>query len=280
MRFSQGQKLIDFLRGKNSSSSDVKSIMNKITKELVNNGYKINEEENIIITPNNVKFYDNSSLYAIFEDFYKKEYGIILNDNSIFIDVGLNTATTSLYFATMENIKQIYAFEPFIPTYNCALENINLNPELAKKITTFDIGLDKENKEIKMPYNINQSGCMSSVYNPFEMNKTLCKEAESIETLKIRDAAEILTPIINKHYNKELIILKIDTEGSEFNIFESMDKENLFTKIDIVMLEYHYKSPEILEETLLRNNFTVTYTPRVIKTEVGMIFAFKNKCIK
>ena len=119
MRFSQGQKLIDFLRGKNSSSSDVKSIMNKITKELVNNGYKINEEENIIITPNNVKFYDNSSLYAIFEDFYKKEYGIILNDNSIFIDVGLNTATTSLYFATMENIKQIYAFEPFIPNGKC-----------------------------------------------------------------------------------------------------------------------------------------------------------------
>lgn len=270
MHFKFGQKLIDFLRGKSDT----------VTYELFNNGFKINKKENTIITPNNVKFTKDTGLYGIWADFYKKEYGIIINDNSIFIDVGLNTATTALYFASLENIKHVYAFEPFIPTYNCALANINLNPELAKKITTYNIGLDKENKEIEMPYNIKQSGCMSCVYNPFETVKELCKNVETIETLKIHDAAEILSPIIDKHYNKELIILKIDVEGSEFNIFESLDNKNLFKKIDIVLLEYHFKSPKILEETLLKNNFTVIYNPQYDKyKKQGLIFAFKNKSI-
>ncbi len=282
MRLKFVQKFIDKLRKKNKTVS-VEEIMHNVINELLNNGYIINEKESIFITSNNVKFKYNSNtkdalIYTIYEDFYKKEYGIIFDSDSIFIDVGLNIATTSLYFASLEKVKKVYAFEPFTPTYNDAMININLNPELAKKIETFNIGLDKENKEIEMPYNISQSGCMSSIYNPFEFNKQICKKVESTQKLKICDSAEILAPIINKHYNKEQIILKIDTEGSEFNIFESLEKESLFSKVDIIMLEYHYKSPKFLEEILLKNNFTVIYNPEYNKdVKVGMIFAFKNR---
>lgn len=283
MRIKFIQKAIDKLRNKKIS---IEKIMKGVENQLLDNGYVFSDKENVVITPEGVKFTYNpytkdALIYAIYEIFLKREYGIILDADIIFIDIGMNLAITSLYFALGENVKKIYAFEPFVPTYNSALMNINLNHELAKKIQTFNIGLSNENKEIEVPYNIGQAGCMSCVYNPFELNEKICKKVETIEKLKICDAAEILKPIINEHCNQELIVLKIDTEGSEFDIFQSLESQNLFNKIDVIMLEYHYKSPKILEEVLLKNNFTIIYNPQWDKKiEVGMIFAFKNRKVE
>ena len=283
MRIKFIQKAIDKLRNK---KLPIEKIMKGVENQLLDNGYVFSDKENVVITPEGVKFTYNpytkdALIYAIYEIFLKREYGIILDADIIFIDIGMNLAITSLYFASMKNIKKIYAFEPFVPTYNSALMNINLNLELAKKIQTFNIGLGNENKEIEVPYNIGQAGCMSCVYNPFELNEKVCKKIETIEKLKICDAAEILEPIINKNCNQELIVLKIDTEGSEFDIFQSLEAQNLFAKIDVIMLEYHYKSPKILEEVLLKNNFTIIYNPQWDKKiEVGMIFAFKNRKVE
>ena len=242
---------------------------------LRNNNYEINEKDRKYKTPCGLEF-DNIN-YGLLEVFHNKDYEIYFNREAILIDLGLNIGMTTLYFAKNKNIKKIYSFEPFTPTYDLAIKNIEKNPILKAKIETFNYGLDKEEKEIEMPYSSEISGCMSTTFNPFKINTEICKTVEKIEKIQTKKASEILKPIINKHVKKnELIILKIDTEGAEFAIFEDLEKEKLFNHVDIIMLEYHFKSPKELENILLKNNFIIRYEPATIQN-VGMMFGYKIK---
>jgi hypothetical protein len=52
-------------------------------------------------------------------------------------------------------------FEPFKPTYERALNNLNLNPELNKKIITYNFALGSDTKELEIGYDPTQSIGMS-----------------------------------------------------------------------------------------------------------------------
>lgn len=222
--------------------------------------------------------YITTTIYCLFEVFHRQDYQLLFNDDAILIDIGMNIATTSLYFANKPQIKKVYSFEPFKPTYDMAINNINANPEIKNKITTFNYGLGKEVETIQLPYNPEQSGCMSTSLTPFEHNPVFYDGVKCYETVEVKKASECLLSIINKHLNKEKIIVKIDTEGAEFEIFEDLENAKLFQNIDVVMLEYHYNSPKVLEETLMKNDFIVIYKPPYTHGLTGgMMLAFKNK---
>ncbi|MCL2144468.1 MAG: FkbM family methyltransferase [Endomicrobia bacterium] len=270
MRIKFVQEVIDKIRKKSSKKKE-KFEFEK--NALINNGFLL--EDNILTSPNALKFYNSyQAFYILWEIFVRGDYNIINNKDSIFIDIGMNEAFVTLYYSKKTNIKKVYSFEPFNPTYKSALKNIDLNSGVKPKITTFLCGLGYENEEFEIAYCKEEAGNMSVVKDRLKEIKLTDYADVTMEKVKIRKASEMIFPIIHSHPDEKKI-LKIDTEGSEFGILKDLDENNLLSKFDIIMLEYHFKSPKELEDRLTNNGFTVFYNNYTESAKVGMLYAIK-----
>jgi len=216
-----------------------------------------------------IKINSLSEIFILNEIFYKKCYNFKFAENNdlIVVDMGMNVGLASLFFAQHEHVKAVYAYEPFKPTYLQALENFNNTPEYANKITAWSFGLGNLERKIKMPYNASNSGNNSSISNSSDTNSNGIQEE-----LTIKNAALEINSIIAKH-PKAKLILKIDTEGAEYEIFEALFSNQLHENIIGFMIEWHKKGPEFLEEHLMRENFKIVST--LIEPNSGLIYAFR-----
>ncbi|MHC4727579.1 MAG: class I SAM-dependent methyltransferase, partial [Planctomycetota bacterium] len=153
----------------------------------MDNGFKI--DAGVITTPQGVRVdisdKPDHPLYLVKEVFLKSEYNLNITRESILIDIGMNRGAASLLFATNENIKKIYAYEPFKPTFELAKRNLELNPQLGEKINAFNFGLGKTEIILELPYMATGTGGMSTTHN-------VCKDEKNTkkETVIIKDAAK------------------------------------------------------------------------------------------
>ncbi len=240
-------------------------------RELLNNGFKI--DAGIITTPQGVKIDISDTadhpLYLIKEVFLKSEYNLNIERESILIDIGMNRAAASLLFATNKNIKKIYAYEPFKPTFESAKRNFQLNPQLSKKINAFNFGLGKAETTLELPYMANATGGMSTAYD-------VCKGAKNVkkEIVAIKDAAEELASILEENKDKHIIV-KCDCEGAEFEIFERLNEKGIVSMIDVVMMEYHFEKPDGLINIFTENGFAAQTKIGSRKSKTGYIYAVR-----
>ncbi len=253
-----------------------KEIRNKLVKskerrkKLLDYGCII--EGDVALTKERIRF--DISDYAkvcahIGEILVNEAYSLGCKDNSVVIDIGMNRAVASLFFAAKENVKRIYAFEPFEPTLALAKKNLDLNPELNKKIRTFACGLGKEDTTLEIPYSVTVSDFMSTTQT------VSVKQNVRIETVKVKDAAQILAPIFEENTNHRIIV-KCDCEGAEFEIFERLNEQKLIGKIDAVLMEYHFEKPDRLVKILTENGFAVHVKHGLgKKIIIGYLYAVK-----
>jgi len=240
-------------------------------KELLSHGFKI--EDGIITTPQgvNINISSNSDdpLYVVKEVFLESDYNLSLNKDSVLIDIGMNRAVASLFFATNEHIKKIYAYEPFKPTAEIAKRNIKLNPKLAKKINAFNWGLGRTDKILELPYLDSASGCMSTTHNVCGL------EVVKRETVCIRDAAAEIFQIIDQNKDKKILV-KCDCEGAEYEIFERLNEKNILNRLDVIIMEYHFEKPDKLISILVSNGFAVQTRDRSSRRRIlGYIYAVR-----
>jgi FkbM family methyltransferase len=253
-----------------------KEIRNKLVKskerrkKLLDYGCII--EGDVALTKERIRF--DISDYAkvcahIGEILVNETYSLCCKDDSVVIDIGMNRAVASLFFAAKDNVKRIYAFEPFEPTLALAKKNLDLNPELNKKIRTFACGLGKEDTTLQIPYSLTVSDFMSTTH-PVSV-----KQNAQTEAVTVKDAAQMLAPIFeeNKHNR---IIIKCDCEGAEFEILERLDEEQLIEKIDVVLMEYHFRKPDSLVQILTEHGFAVHVKHGLgEKPIIGYLYAVK-----
>jgi FkbM family methyltransferase len=189
----------------------------------------------------------------------------------------MNFGATTLYFAAKPNFEHIYSFEPFLPTYEEAIRNFELNEGLKQKIRTFPIGLGSKNEKRQVLYDKRAAGGMSTTINRFDKSDAIYQAENAVlEDVEIRNASEALSPLVEQHKNRK-IVLKVDTEGAEYDILRAPDEGSVLKIIDVIMLEYHFKSPQELEDRLTTNGFVVFYRGKHNKGEkVGMIHAVRN----
>ncbi len=222
---------------------------------------------------NNISFHVSSiaNIAVVTEVFHENVYKINTSDECILIDIGMNIAITSIYFALMPNISKIYSFEPFKETYNQAVYNINLNHGISEKIKAENFGLSNKNETVEALFCSDFSGSIStSKSNTLKLN--LNEKKLSTEKVILRSASEVLTEILNE--NNKKIILKIDCEGAEYEILESLDKNGLLNKIDYLLLEWHFKGEEPILNILKKYDF-VSFS-RVLSDDLGLIYAVKK----
>lgn len=213
---------------------------------------------------------DSKTDTDIVNEFYAGIYNYNFpKEKSIVIDIGMNIGIPTINFAAHPNVDAVYSFEPFSGTYAQAQKNIAMNaPEISGKIHTYNCGLLDYDGTMECAYLSEATGWGSLVEN----------ETWGLETQKtqvtVREAGNELERIMSAH-PRQPVVMKIDCEGSEHKIFETMEKHALFERVDCIMMEWHYDYKD-LEQILKRAHFNMFITfsgTQPVKT--GMLYAVK-----
>lgn len=182
-------------------------------------------------------------LQLLHEIFLIKEYNVVPPGRSIAIDIGMNVGVASLALARNSQVETVYAYEPFAAPFRRAARHFQRNSKLSAKIQPENFGLADRDDDRDVKSN---SGATIGT----SIRGTKSGDPERI---RIRDAANELGPKIEEAVRRGLrVVVKVDCEGSEFAIFESLKRASLFDKIDAFMIEWHkWWSPEMTQADLI-----------------------------
>lgn len=231
-----------------------------------------NKESGFIIYFSDYQLYiDNEeSLYILNEIFFEDEYEFISSEKFVLFDIGGNVGYASVYFANFNNIETVYLFEPVKDSFDLAEINIKLN-DLDGKVKAFNFGLGDHERREEFWFSKDAKGNtgIRGLLSPALKRKRNLEKR--IVTLK--DTSKIIGELFQSHLDQKLAI-KIDAEGSEYEILENLKKSRFLEKVDLMIIEWHDLGPEMLISILKNFNFIVMQ--RKINKISGLLYAFKT----
>ena len=162
-------------------------------------------------------------------------------DPIIVFDVGAHYGETIKLFNKKLNIKKIYSFEASSKNYEILKKNIFKFDQ--KKVETLNYGIGNKITKSYINQTIESS---SSTINELNINSKYLKKKLKILNIKDKNSFQHKVPIeiitldyfIEKKKIENVDLLKIDTEGYEFNVLKGLSKHN--QKIKLVYFEHHY----------------------------------------
>ncbi len=191
---------------------------------------------------------------------YFRHFGDI-NDNSTVIDIGAHIGTFSIFAAKQAKNVLVYSYEPCPENFSLLKENINLN-HLGKNIKPFNLGVWERAGDNKLFLDDN-----------YMQLATMCNSKKGGEKRTISIKCTTLKNIFEDNRINKCHFLKIDCEGSEYEILMNATPECL-GKIETVSAELHFKNKnEGLKNYLEKNNFKVI----IDEIDKGYILYAKNK---
>lgn len=178
-------------------------------------------------------------------------------------DIGMNIGAVSLLFATRPDVAAVYAYEPFPHTYECALKTLSLNPALREKIHTFNTAVGGRDASVTSDYVAEFKASVSVGRLPAGHIAEFHLSESSIQSVELRvaEAAPILTAMQAAHSEASLIA-KVDCEGSEYEIFGSLEKRGLIRALSAISVECHGGRGPEMERLLQRHGFATTLRTR------------------
>ena len=190
-----------------------------------------------------------SKIILIFLNFldYFQQKNIIKLINKKFLkpiivfDVGAHYGETIKLFNKKLNIKKIYSFEASPKNYQILKKSISKYN--SKKIEIYNYGIGRELSKSYINQTLESS---SSTINELNVNSKYLKKKLKILNIKNKNSFHYKIPIkiitldyfIEKNKIENIDLLKIDTEGYEFNVLKGLSKYN--QKIKLVYFEHHY----------------------------------------
>ena len=215
-------------------------------------------------------------LFKIIDFFYQKKKNSFLKKKipkniDTLIDVGAHHGDTISEFLKIFQIKKIYAFEPSKKNF----EELKKKTEKIKKknsvkIKIYPYGLGKKNDIMQLK---EITDGVSNTFNNLNMNSKYLKKKKFITTFFgmekfIKDEVPTkiipLKEIIKEEKIERIDLIKIDTEGFEYNTLVGMDRE--IKKVRFVLFEHHYDNMIIknykfkdIHTLLIDNGFQKVY---------------------
>ena len=187
--------------------------------------------------------------------------GFEIKENDTIIDVGGHIGLFMLFCEQFCRKGKIYCFEPALDNYRIFLDNVKLNN--LENVFSFNTAVSKQDGNIPLYLNDDASG-----HSLFLKNSNSI-QVDSITLQKIFDLNNI----------KKCNLLKLDCEGSEYEIINSLP-DSYFSMIDKMIIEYHFaeKYPKLLAE-LTKKLELMSFSVNVNKSgdDRGLIFAVKNQ---
>jgi FkbM family methyltransferase len=226
-------------------------------------------ENQLFVNIENLKLRINSweELLILNEIYISGIYNYKSKNNFVFVDIGMNVGFTSLFYANMENCIKVHSFEPIYKTREFARYNLNLN-SISKKIKIYEYGLGYPERSLTVNYSEEFKGSVGIN----GLGKHISESFVENQIIEIKDVSENIANIINDTDN--LIVLKIDCEGAEYEIIHRLKNLNLLEKIETLMIEWHVNGPFVLNDILVQSNFKV-FSFEDHNQNIGMIYAVK-----
>jgi FkbM family methyltransferase len=218
----------------------------KFMRDRKNKSHRIEQ-----YTYNNVPVYyrtSTSDMILIYEILlksgYSAEYWLPKEiEPEVILDIGGNIGITSIYLTNKFPNAKIFTFEPLPQNF----ELLKMNTKHYKNIKIFNVGLGSKDGSFDI--------FMSSDSENFggaSLNATLEVDNKNKVTCKVRNASDML----NELGITKVDLLKIDTEGAEYDILMSIDKK-ILEQVRWITGELHgYKDFELLNY-LEKLNFNI-----------------------
>ena len=160
------------------------------------------------------------------------------------LDIGAHKGETIDLFYKNFNVSKIYSFEPNITLFKSLKSKKKYNK--SNKIEIFNLGFGDRNevKELNIfkdtssstinyiNENTNYFKRKKKLMSFFSRNKNFLVEKQKVQIRK-------LSEFISEQLIEKIDILKIDTEGYEYNILKNLNN-NDFAKIRFIYFEHHY----------------------------------------
>jgi FkbM family methyltransferase len=197
----------------------------------------------------------------------------------VVFDVGAHHGQTALDYNKLFNNCTIYSFEPFRESFDILNENVKSYPNI--KIFNNALG----NVIGDLDFHVNKSSATNSILPTHqESSKTWGKNLlDTIETIKIKSTT--IDDFIGKSGINQIDVLKIDTQGTEYNVIEGAIKAIKQGKIKLIYLEIitlpTYQNQKHLDEMLsflrlngynLYNIYNYSSTPLGMLRQIDAIF--------
>ena len=254
--------------------------MFQFEKNEISYNLQVGEKGNIILIQQGISVTTRNidELNNVLGIYASNHYGYFLGQKKeIVLDIGMNVGGAALFFANMDSVEKVYAYEPFLETYIQAEENIKQSCIGREKIQYFQYGISNRTEHRTIVYNAQMSCGQSTVQDKnsharenYQSWNLIAERDDKEEQVLVKDIQEVLTEIYAEHKNKN-IVLKMNCEGEEYGIFQRMDECGLFDRVDLIMAEWHYDGKEHMTELLVKNGFM--YWNIVMGPETGMLYA-------
>lgn len=191
----------------------------------------------------------NSDSEILGDIFFKNPYtkGVSIPDGSTIVDIGANVGVFSLFVEKMAKKTNIYSFEAHPANFKYLEWNVRKNN--LKNIRIFNLAVSGKKGKIKLFKHDKGFGGFS-IYPDLVESKTG-------EYVEVRSTT--LNEIIEQNNIKKIDFLKLDCEGSEYEILFKTSKRNL-QKIGFIAMEIHRVkdySIDALTKFLTKNGFIV-----------------------
>jgi FkbM family methyltransferase len=221
---------------------------------------------------------ENDALLSVLQIYVDTCYLFYDAKNSyVVLDIGMNIGDTALLFSSYENVERVYSFEPFKPTYQMAMRNFALNKDVAKKIVPYNFGISDKDRNLSVSYSVERSGNMSSFNNVSVEKRNDMHESIVIKSIEhIFDNVLPLPPPENGKKSPYKLLMKIDCEGDEFEIFNKMDEKDLFKYVDCIMLEWHRRDFKMLIDILEKHHFVSFSLLNAYDASSGTLYCVKQ----
>lgn len=168
------------------------------------------------------------SSYLTGEKVWLKNY---LKDrtNPVILDVGANVGDYSKNILSLNKNCTIYAFEPHPITYSKLISSI-----VSKNFYAFNVGIGNKNEILELyDYDIKDGSSHASLY------KDVIKDLHKGNPISHSVEIIILDDFIKTHNIETVDLLKIDTEGNEFNALLGCEESIRSKKIKAIQFEFN-----------------------------------------
>lgn len=232
--------------------------------EIYENDNLIFSEDHRIKTPvvfkPEINITNTQPIFANYNEFFvDKIYSHLdLQSLDIVFDVGANVGLWTEWIIR-QNASKIYCFEPN-KTAVSILRNFHGNN---KKVTIIEKALDVENRTTEFYYSDSNS-LISATEKHNQLDKSY-----SVQTTRLED-------VITEYSVEHIDLIKMDIEGAEFRIFESLP-DKIYDITDSFLIEFHsfyYNDGKQREEMIKDNLISKGY---FIENYPGGIFATKYR---
>ena len=181
-------------------------------------------------------------------------------------DVGAHIGLFSLYCRALNPVAMIYAWEPENNNLKALAENVEVNKLSNIKIVPAALG--------------DQTGEEGLILSADNHNHHLAGYGDinnQVQPVKVFSLGDFC----RQNKIERIALLKMDIEGGEYRIINSLAKDNWPT-VESIVLEYHnsrFQDYKQLEQKLRENRFSVQNFPSQFDKNMGFLWAVNKKAM-